>query len=297
MKPKWILLIAAVAATALYRSVVFVDETEFVIVTQFGRAVNTFSQAGLHGKLPWQSAIRIDRRLQIYDPKPSEFSSAKKEPLDLDVYVCWRVVDPQLFLEAVNDAAGAEARLHDMVWSELAATVGQHALEAFVSTDPKLHKLDEIMNGPNGVATRCAQRAKESYGIEIADVRIKRVGVPAQVRDSVFQRMRTERQSIAKEYRAQGEEQALKIRADADKQYRIMLDAAAAEAKKIEGQAEADAIHIFAKAHEKDPEFYKLSRTLEAYRKFLDKKTTILLSAQSELFKYLTLGAAQSKTK
>ena len=293
MKPKWIVLLVAAVAALAYRSVMFVDETEFVIVTQFGRPVRTLKQAGLHGKAPYQSAIRIDRRLQIYDPKPSEFSSNKKEPVNLDVFLCWRVADPQKFLEAVNDAAGAEARMHDIVWSELAATVGQHALEAFVSTDPNLHQLQSIMHGgagADGVAQRCAQNAKAAYGIEIVDVRIKRVGVPSQVRDSVFQRMRTERASIAKGYRAEGEERALQIRAEADKHTTVTMAQAASEAAKIRGKAEAEAIRIYADAHKKDPQFYELIRTLEAYKKFLDEKTTVLLSADSELLKYLTGG-------
>ncbi len=290
-KHAWTLAAAALAAVLAYRSAVFVDETEFVIVTQFGRPVETLRDAGLHWKWPWRSALRVDRRLQIYDPKPSEFSSSKKEPIDLDVFVCWRVADPQRFIETVNDAAGAEARLHDIVWSELAAAVGRHTLEAFVSVKPEEHQLDELMYGPAGVAARCAERAKDAYGIEVADVRIKRIGVPEQVRPSVFQRMRTERASMAKEYRAEGEEQATKIRADADKNYQIAVETARAEATRIQGAAEAEAMRIYADAHRRNPEFFRLSRTLEAYRKFLDDKTTMLLSGDSPLFQYLNLGA------
>jgi len=289
MKYKWLVLIVVVAAVvAAVRSLLFVDETEVVIVTQFGRPIRTLDKAGLYCKAPYQSTIRIDRRLQIYDPMPSEFLASEKKNVDLDVFVCWKVGDPQQFLETVNDVAGAEPRIHDIVWSELAAEVGRNPLEALVSVDPQAHRLDELVDG---VAGKCADRARSAYGIDIVDVRLKRISLPAQVRESVFQRMRAERARMARRYRAEGEEEALKIRAEADKKRTIMLADAYAQAEKTRGQAEAEATGIYAQAHKQDPAFYELLRTLEAYKKFLDEKTTILLSADSELLKYLTRGS------
>lgn len=314
---KWRLLLVAFLAVALYRSVMFVDETEIVIVTQFGRPVeghrltdlglasefpwvraefqNTAQcEAGLHFKLPYQSAIRIDRRLQIYDPRPSEFLAAEKKNIDLDVFVCWRVAQPLLFLETVSDFAGAEARMHDIIWSELAATVGSSPLEALVSTDPALHRFDELVDG---VAEVCIRRALSSYGIQIVDVRLKRISLPGQVRESVFERMRTERKRIAVGYRAEGDREARKIRAAADKDRTITLAEAYRAAEKIRGDAEAQATRIYAEAHQQDPAFYELLRTLEAYKIFLDDQTTILLSADSELLKYLTSGSMLNDTQ
>ncbi len=283
-----IFLLLAVGAVAAYRSLLFVDETEMVIVTQFGRPVATYLEAGLQWKLPWQSAIRIDRRLQIYDPRPSEFLAAEKKNVDLDVFVCWRVEEPQRFLETVNDKAGAEARIHDIVWSQLAATVGTKPLEALVSAEGQTHQLDEIQRT---VAAACAAKAKAAYGLEIVDVRLKRIGLPAQVRESVFQRMRAERARIARQYRAEGDKEAQMIRASADKDRTIKLAEADAEAERIQGKAEAEATRTYTQAHQQDPEFYELVRTLEAYKKFLDEKTTVLLSADSDLLKFLTRGA------
>ena len=288
MKPKWIVLLAAALAVVLCRIVLFVDESEFVIVTQFGRPVRTIADPGLHAKHVYQSAIRIDRRLQIYDPRPSEFLTSGKKNLDLDVFVCWRVGEPQQFLETVNDLAGAEPRLHDIVWSELAAVVGRSPIEALVSCDPAQHRLDALVAA---VAERCGESAERAYGIEIVDVRLKRIGLPSQVRESVFQRMRAERTRMARRYRAEGEEEALKIRAAADKERTVILAKAYAEAEKTRGEAEAEATRIYSKAHEKDPEFYELLRTLEAYKKILDDKTTLLLSSDSELLKFLIHGA------
>jgi membrane protease subunit HflC len=288
------LLVAA--GVAAYRSVLFVDEAETVIVTQFGDPVRILNDAtresGLHFKPPYQSALRIDRRLQIYDPKPSEFLAKEKKNVDLDVFVCWRVEDPKQFVETVNDFEGAKDLLHDIVWAELNAEVGRNELEALVSVEPETHRLEELVGQ---VTETCRSRARSAYGIEIVDVRLKRIALPTQVRESVFNRMRAERQRIAGQYRAEGEEKALEIRAEADKEYEVTIARAEAEATKIRGQAEAEAIRIYTEAHEKDPELYELVRSLEAYEKFLDDKTTVLLSADSDLLKYLMRGSMLSE--
>jgi membrane protease subunit HflC len=288
------LLVLALVAVAAVRCVVFVDEAEFVIITQFGRHIGTHGDAGLHFKLPYQSALRIDKRIQIYDPRPSEFLASDKKTVNLDVYACWAVVDPKRFLETVGDKPGAEARLHDLVWSELRAEVGRRELEALVSTDAAKHQLDRLVEA---LAARCAERAEAAYGIQIEDLQLKRISPPAQVRDSVFGRMRSERARVARQLRAEGEEKALEIRADAQKTRSETLAAAYRDAEILRGQAEADATRIYAAAHQKDPQFYELVRTLEAYRKFLDEKTTILLSADSDLLKFLTRGPAASDEK
>lgn len=310
-----LLILFAILGVAGYRCLLFVDETEMVIVTEFGRPVDAYRliglevsqekpwligtwekraprEAGLHFKMPWQSAIRIDRRLQIYDPRPSEFLVAEKKNIDLDVYVCWRVEDPQRFLETVNDSMGAEARLHDIVWSQLAAAVGSHPIEALVSNDPEKHQLEQIQRT---LAEACAKQAAEAYGIAVVDVRLKRIGVPTQVRESVFQRMRAERARIARQYRAEGDKEAQKIRAAADKEKTITLAQADAEAQKVRGKAEAEATRTYADAHGTDPEFYELMRTLEAYKRFLDDQTTVLLSGDSDLLKFLTRPTDQKK--
>ena len=316
MRLRFLLLtLLAIVSVAGYRCLLFVDETEMVIVTQFGRPVDAYRlvgldvsrekpwvigtwekyvprESGLHFKMPWQSAIRIDRRLQIYDPRPSEFLAAEKKNVDLDVYVCWRVEDPRRFLETVNDSMGAETRLHDIVWSQLAATVGSHTIESLVSDDPEKHQLDTIQRT---VAQACAEQAAQAYGITVVDVRLKRIGVPTQVRESVFQRMRAERARIARQYRAEGDKEAQKIRAAADKEKTIKLAQADADAQRIRGKAEAEATRTYADAHGTDPEFYELMRTLEAYKRFLDNETTILLSGDSDLLKFLTRPTSETK--
>lgn len=289
MKWKWLVALSMILALAVaWRSVLFVDETEFVIVTQFGRPVRTLTEPGLYAKAFYQSSLSIDRRIQIYNPRPSEFLTKEKKNIDLDVFVCWRVDEPQRFLETVNDLAGAASRIHDLVWSKLAASISRSALENLVCIDPKSHELEKRAEE---VAESCGAEVKQKYGIALVDVKIKRIGLPDQVRDSVFERMRKERARIAEQYRSQGKEKAMEVRAAADKERTTILAAASAEAEVLRGQAEAQATRTYSEAHQKDPRFYELMRTLEAYKKILDEKTTILLSADSELLKYLTRGS------
>ncbi len=284
MKTRYRWAVGLALIVCVTRSILFVDETEFAIVTQFGRPVRTLATAGPALKLPYQSAIRIDRRLQLYDPRPSEFLALEKKNVDLDVFVCWRVDQPQQFLETVGDVIGAEARLHDIIWAELAATIGRQPLEALVSTDAEQHKLGSITED---LTARCEKRVRDAYGIEIVDIGLKRITLPMQVRESVFQRMRSERDQLARRYRAEGDRDAMTIRAEADKKKTVVLAQAYREAEGLRGEGEAEAARIYAAAYKEDPELFELLRSLEAYKKFLDEKTTLLLSADSELFRYL----------
>jgi modulator of FtsH protease HflC len=292
-KPIALLLLAAVLAIA-WRCLLFVDETQFVIVTQFGSPVRMLDEPGLYFKPPYQSSLAIDRRMQVYNPRPAEFLTSEKKNIDLDVFVCWSVDDPQKFLETVNDSEGAASRIHDMVWSKLAAEVSRSPLDALVSVEPGKHQLENLVAG---VAALCAPAAQEKYGIALVDVKIKRIGLPEQVRESVFDRMRKERARIAQKYRSEGAEEAMKIRAQADKEKTVLLAAAYAESEIVRGKAGAAATRTYSAAHQKDPQFFELMRTLEAYKKFLDEKTTILLSGDSELLKYLSHGPKTADTK
>jgi membrane protease subunit HflC len=316
-KPILLALLLVILAFA-WRCLLFVDETQFVIVTQFGRPVRILSEAGLYFKLPYQSSLAVDRRMQVYNPRPAEFLTSEKKNIDLDVFVCWSVEDPQRFLETVNDLAGASARIHDMVWSKLAAAVSRSPLETLVSVngsqspsenpvekaevprpksqDPKAtkHPLENLVQV---VAQECVDDARDKYGIVLIDVRIKRIGLPDQVRESVFDRMRKERARIAQRYRSEGAEEAMKIRASADKEKTVILAEAYAEAEIVRGKAEAHATRTYSEAHQKDPQFFELLRTLETYKKIFDEKTTILLSGDSELLKYLSHGPVPGDSK
>jgi membrane protease subunit HflC len=190
-------------------------------------------------------------------------------------------------VETVGDPVAAEMRLHDIVWSGLAAALGAVDLDSIVSVRREAAEAARLQDLVSSAAERAALA---QYGIQVVDVRIKRLNLPEQNKQSVFARMRAERERIARQYRAEGEEQALGIRADADRQREEILSAAYREAEKIKGEGDAESTRVYSQAYSRNPRFYKLLRTLEAYKKILDDKTTAILSSDSELLKVLMRG-------
>ena len=286
--------IAALAGGLLLVHLTFYTtrETEFALITQFGRPVRTVVNAGLHVKWPFQSILRFDRRLRVYDPRPSEFLTRDKKNLVIENYVAWRIEDPDLFVKSVGDTASAETRLHDIIWSGLSAALGTLDLESLVSASAEKVQSASMLDL---LTTRADRAALAQYGIRVVDVRIKRLNLPEQNKQSVFARMRAERERIAMQYRAEGEEQALVIRAGADREKEAILSAAYKDAETIRGEGDAEATRIYGEAYSKNPRFYKLVRTLESYKKVLDDKTTIILNSDSALLKVLTQGEAGVK--
>ena len=291
MKRKLIVAFIVAGFFILMVSSIFfqVDETQFAIITQFGKPVRVISTAGL--KLKWpdpiQSVRRFDRRLLLFDPKPSEFLTQDKKNVLVDSYMGWRISEPLKFLESVKERSVAEVFLADIASAAMGAALGNYSLSALVSTDPQENKVNQIMEE---VSSKCREKATADYGIKILEVRLKRLNLPEQNKESVFERMRTERERMAKKYRSEGEEEAMKIRAEADKECRNILSKAYEKAQKIIGEGDAEATRIYASAFNRDRRFYKLVRTLESYEKFLNEKTTVVLSTDSELLKLLTEG-------
>jgi membrane protease subunit HflC len=286
----WLVLLAVLieAWTCFFT----VHETQHAIVTRFGDPVRVLTEPGLGIKWPWPvDVVRyFDSRLQVYDhPGPDypakEFLTQDKKNIEVATYTCWRISDTLRFYQNVYDREGAEARLSDIVVSELGTTLGHFDLSALISIDPEQYKRDHIVQQ---ITTACAQRAARDYGIEIVDFRIKRIDFPVQNRSSVFDRMRAERKRIATRFRSEGDEQATEIRAAADKERVELLSEAYRQAKEIEGKAEAEAAHIYAQAYEQDPEFYEFLRTLESYETSLKKGTTVIISQDSRYLRLLT---------
>jgi membrane protease subunit HflC len=280
-------LIGLAAVVFLWLTFFSIRETEFVLVTQFGRPLYTVSDAGLHVKWFFQSANYFDRRLRVYNPRPSEFLTRDKKNLVIESYVAWRIQDPQKFVETVGDPIAAEMRLHDIVWSGLSASLGNHDLDSLISTNAQAVQAKAIFDQ---LATDTDKKALAQYGLQVVDVRIKRINLPDQNKQSVYARMRAERERIARQYRAEGEEQALRIRADADRQKEEILSLAYKDAEKLRGEGDAESTRVYSQAYSRNPRFYKLLRTLEAYKKVLDDKTTAILSSDSELLKVLMRG-------
>jgi len=257
-----------------------VDEREQAIILQLGKHVRTIQEPGLYFKVPLvQNILRFEDRILEYDASAAKIITADKKHLVLDNYARWKIIDPLKFYETVRNEFGAQARLDDIVFSEIREELARHTLTEVVSL-----RREAIMDK---VGEQCDRKARE-YGIQVIDVRIKRADLPKEVTHSVYARMRAERERIAKKYRSEGEEEAVKIRAKADRERTILLAESYRKAEILRGAGDARAIRIYARAFGKDPEFYSFLRTLEVYRKSLAEGTTIVLSSDSELFRYLS---------
>ena len=262
-----------------------VDEREYVVITQFGEPIKAVKKAGFNWKWPdpIQSVNRYDNRLKTYELGETEYLTEDKKNVMVDSYVVWKIDDPITYMRTVKNRMGAETRLADILSSEIGIGAGKFDLSSLISIEPEKIKFGQMMVE---VEEEISRKAKD-YGIEIADVKVTLLNFPERNKLSVFRRMRAERERIAKGYRSEGTEKALKIRADADKQRQIILSEAYERAQKIKGEGEAIAIKTYAEAYKKDIKFYELIRTLESYEKFIDGKTTVVLSADSELLKFI----------
>ncbi|MCB9383006.1 MAG: protease modulator HflC [Bryobacterales bacterium] len=280
----WLALLALVL---VWRSFVTVRETDFVLVTRFGAPVHTIEDAGLHFKWFWETANYFDRRARVWNPTRSEFLTRDKKNLSIESYVLWRIADPEVFIQTVGDAESAEQRLHDVIWAGLAAEMGQHDLEDLISPVAENVKARAMLDK---LTETTGAQALDQYGIDVIDVRIKRLNLPEQNKQSVYARMRAERERIARQYRAEGEEQALQIRAEADRRREEILSEAYKQAEETKGEGDAEAARIYGDAYSRNQQFYKLTRTLETYKKSLDQDTTVILNSDSELLRLLTRG-------
>lgn len=281
------MLYGLIALAFLWMTFLTVRETDFVLITRFGRPVYTITDAGLHVKWFFDSATYFDRRVRIYNPRPSEFLTRDKKNLVVDAYALWRIQKPEIFVQTVGDEVAAEMRLQDIAWSGLSATIGNLDLEQVISASQQNVQVNQTLDG---LTAKTNSAALQQYGIEVVDVRVRRLNLPEQNKQSVFARMRAERERIARQYRAEGEGQALSIRADADRQKEEILSAAYKEAEKIKGEGDAESTRIYSSAYSRNPRFYKLIRTLESYKKIFDDKTTAILSSDSELLRVLMRG-------
>lgn len=261
-------------------TVFIVDETEQVVILAFGKPVRNITEPGINMKVPFplQEKIKFDDRLLEYDSPPEEILSKDKKTLIVDNYVRWRIVDPLQFLRTVQAIPTALSRMDDIVYSELRRELGTHDMVEIITENRE--KLMEIV-------TFNSNKATLDYGIEVLDVRIRRVDLPAENEESIYARMEAERNRQANKFRSEGEEEAQKIRASTDRDKTIILADAYKEAERIRGEGDAKAVEVYANAYSADPKFYEFVRTLDMYKKVVDDKTTLVLPADSRLFKLL----------
>jgi membrane protease subunit HflC len=276
------ILLASVAILVLLglTTVFIVDEKEQVVILAFGKPVRTILEPGINMKVPFpfQEKIKFDDRLLEYDSPPEEILSKDKKTLIVDNYVRWRIVDPLQFLKTVQAIPIALSRMDDIVYSELRRELGTHDMVEIITENRE--KLMEIV-------TFNSNKATLDYGIAVIDVRIRRVDLPAENEESIYARMEAERNRQANKFRSEGEEEAQKIRAATDRDKTIILADAYKDAERLRGEGDAAAVEIYAKAYSADPKFYEFVRTLDMYKKIIDDKTTLVLPANSRLFKLL----------
>ena len=262
-------------------TIIVVDETEQVVILQFGKPVKTIKEPGLNFKLPAPIQVlnSFEKRLLEYDVPPEEILSRDKKSLIVDNYVRWQIVDPLLFLQTVRAIPTAKTRLDDIVYSELRQELGNHDMHEII-TEAREFIMEKV--------TLASNEETSKYGIEVIDVRIRRVDLPRENEASIYARMEAERKRQANKFRSEGEEEAQKIRAATDRDKTVLLAEAYKTSQQIRGEGEAEALDIYAVSFSKDPEFYEFIRTLETYEKVIDKKTTLVLPGDSKLFKALT---------
>jgi membrane protease subunit HflC len=281
MDRRWtVALVLFVLAVAAWNLVFFtVPQWMQAVVVRLGEPVRTVREPGLYAKLPFvQEVLYFDRRLLEYDAQPREVLTIDKQQLVVDNYARWRIIDPLQFYRTVRNEAGAQSRLDDLLYSNVRETLGRHTLREIVS-----EKRSELLEQ---VTKRSDENAR-GYGIEVVDVRVKRADLPEKNEQNVFNRMRTERERLAKKFRAEGEEESRKITSEADKDVRILMAEARQQSEIVRGEGDAQAVSIFADAYGRDAEFFQFVRTLEAYRKSLGSDTTLILSPSSEFFRLL----------
>lgn len=273
-----IALVAWVASSSLY----IVDATERAIKLQFGQIVESNIEPGLHYRIPvYQTIRKFDTRVLTLDSRPQRYLTKEKKAVIVDSFVKWKIIDVTRYYEATSGDELTAARLiAPRVDESLRNEFGRRDLSEIIS-----EKRDELMTK---AITELSKVTQSELGITLLDIRVKRIDLPTEVSSAVYERMKSERQREAREYRAQGKEESEKIRAAADRERQVLLAQAYEEAEQIKGQGDAQAASIYAQAFQRDPEFFRFHRSLQAYRESFNSKGDVLvLEPDSDFFKYL----------
>jgi membrane protease subunit HflC len=275
-------------------SVFTVKETEVALRLQLGQVIKADFEPGLHFKIPILDQVRkFDKRIRTLEAPPEQFLTAEKKNLIVDSFVKWRIVDVKNYFTATGGTdAIAGQRLREIIADGLRREFGKRTIQEVVSSERS--KIMDIIRQEANEATATVHSDTETkrggarqFGVEIIDVRIKRIELPKEVSSSVYSRMDAERERVAKELRSRGEAEAVRTRAIADRESVELVAAAERDAEKIRGEGDAQAASIYAQAYNQHPEFYGLYRSLSAYRKvFTQKRDLLLLEPDSEFFSY-----------
>ncbi|MDK2858561.1 MAG: modulator of FtsH protease HflC [Verrucomicrobiota bacterium] len=307
-------LILVVAAAAIFSATAYtVDQAEQVVVLQFGKAVgDPVTEPGLHFKMPFiQEIRRYEKRLLVWDGDPNQVPTRGREFISVDATARWRIVDALQFLKSVRDEAGAQSRLDDIIDSVVRDNISSTELTEIVrSRDWELSEKDlermDVIPAENSnpeeltetirlgretltrnILKEASRGMPEKYGIELVDVRIKRLNYITSVRQQVFQRMISERQRIAEQFRSQGEGEASRIEGDTSRELALIRSEAQRKAEIVRGEADAEATRIYNQAYAADADFYSFLRTLESYPEALNKRSVLILGTGSDYLRFL----------
>jgi membrane protease subunit HflC len=297
-----LILLAIILLSSAFYSI---DETQQVVITQFGKPVgDPIKEAGLHIKLPFiQDVNYFEKRLLEWDGNATEISAKDKKFILVDTYARWKIEDPLKFFRSVVNENGAQTRLdniidaatRNMITSNILIEVVRNSNREMSVAEAELELSSEVMVDSirvgreklsQNIFDAAIEKVKE-YGIELADVRIKRINYIEEVRERVFERMIAERLRIAEKYRSEGAGKKAEIEGEMEKELQKITSEAYRTAEEIRGKADAEAVKIYAQAYERDPEFYSFIRTLESYTNTMDERTWLILSTDSDYLKYL----------
>ncbi len=305
MKTPVLVVLAALAVVLAYSSVYTVSETEQVILVQFGRPVGgVVNEPGLHLKVPFIQAVHtFDKRWLAFDGDANEIPTKDKKYIWVDTYARWRIQDPLRFYQAVRDERGGQSRLDDIVDGETRNAVASYDLLELVRSSNRQFQITEelagigsaeamatVTTGRQKVAAQVLEKAAKitpQFGIELTDVRFKRLNYVDTVQQKVFERMISERKRIAERSRSEGQGRAAEIRGQKERDILAATSVGYKTAQEIKGAADAKATAIYARAYGKDPDFYQFMKTMETLESSLGGKATLILSTDSDVFKYL----------
>jgi len=305
MKSKALIIPLVIVLFVLYQGIYTVDETQQVVITQFGKPVgDPITKPGLNFKVPFIQAVNyFPKNLLQWDGDPSQIPTLDKTYIYVDTFARWKVVDPLKFFQTVNNVVGGLARLDDIIDAAVRNFIAKNPLiETVRWTNRELdvseigvkqvaHKrvMAEITTGRQkivkGILDQSNPKLKE-FGILLIDVQIKRLNYVEEVRRSVYGRMIAERKQIAERFRSEGEGEARKVEGDRERDLKKITSVAYRKAQEIKGKADAEATLIYAQAYNKDPDFYSFLKTLDVYKETMGKDTSLVLSTDSDFLKY-----------
>lgn len=289
----WLILIVVLVGYLLATSVVAVKETEIVVISQFGRPVDVVDQAGPAFKLPdpIQTVRRLDKRLQYFKINPAEFGTLDRRNLVLDVFVVWKISNPELFLASVRNNEIAQQRLETLTNAEVGAAIGAKSLDSIFSVSDKGSLVGEAFSQITRAADIVSQK---ELGIQIVSIKPNRMGFPKQNLLAIYKRMESEWDKLSKQYRAEGQEEAARIRAETDLEVRSIKAKAYSQAQIVKGNSEAEAARLYAESFEANSDYYQFTRSLESYNKILNENSQLILSSENPIFSPLLQPPQQS---